>query len=434
MYKKSDFLTINARMALYLKYNGGEGRAIADSKIRTKRFLKEAGVGVPRMIKIFSRTESLEKFRWERLTGNFVIKPVSGFGGEGILVIRKRGKWAGEWVDMTGNIYSTAQLKMHCQEILEGRFSMHKRPDRVLLEERIRIHPKFLRFARVGTPDVRVIVYNGVPVMAMLRIPTEESGGKSNLQQGAMGLGIDMASGITTYGVIGKSKYIKKLMDHRKKKLIKVNGIKIPFWKKILETAVESQKAIPELGFMGVDVVLDKEMGPMVLEINARPGLSIQICNKAGLRKRLERVADLKVRSTEHAINIAQSLFGEGFVDRVKEEDGKAVVLNALETIKIKGKGKQREMVRAKVDTGAYRSSIDESLAKKMGLLEGDNVLYYRHYRSSLGREKRRPVIAIRYWMRGKKVTSLANVANRSRMRAKFLVGRRDLEGFLVKT
>lgn len=264
MYKKSDFLTINARMALYLKYNSAEGRAIADSKTRTKKILREAGVGVPRKIKIFSKESSLEKFKWENLLGNFVIKPVSGFGGEGILVIRKRGKWAGEWVDMTGNTYTSAELKMHCQEILAGRFSLHRRPDRVLLEERVKIHPKFLRFARVGTPDIRVIVYNRIPVMAMLRIPTDESGGKSNLQQGAMGLGIDMVSGITTYGVMGKNKFIKKLRDYRKKKLIKVNGIKIPLWKKILETAVEAQKAIPSLGFMGVDVVLDKELGPLV--------------------------------------------------------------------------------------------------------------------------------------------------------------------------
>ena len=91
-------------------------------------------------------------------------------------------------------------------------------------------------------------------------------------------------------------------------------------------------------------------------------------------------------------------------------------------------------MVRAKIDTGAYRSSIDESLAKKLGLLEKDNVLYYRNYRSALGRHKGRPVIAIKYWMKGRKIISLANVANRSRVRTKFLVGRRDLDGFLVKT
>jgi len=39
-----------------------------------------------------------------------------------------------------------------------------------------------------------------------------------------------------------------------------------------------------------VDIVLDHKDGPKVLEINARPGLNIQIANQAGLRPRLEKV------------------------------------------------------------------------------------------------------------------------------------------------
>ena len=133
-----------------------------------------------------------------------------------------------------------------------------------------------------------MIVYNKVPVMAMLRVPTEKSSGKANLQQGAIGLGIDLATGITTYGIEGKGTEITKIYDYGKKKRRKVNGIKIPFWREILLTAIQCQKTIGDLGFLGVDVVLDKERGPMVLEVNARPGLSIQICNKAGLKARIE--------------------------------------------------------------------------------------------------------------------------------------------------
>jgi len=46
--------------------------------------------------------------------------------------------------------------------------------------------------------------------MAMLRLPTKESGGKANLQQGAIGLGIDMASGVTTSAVQGRINLLKK--------------------------------------------------------------------------------------------------------------------------------------------------------------------------------------------------------------------------------
>jgi hypothetical protein len=281
---------------------------------------------------------------------------------------------------------------------------------------------------------IRVIVYNKVPVMAMFRIPTEKSGGKSNLQQGAIGLGIDLATGITTFGIEGKDEIIKKIYDYGKKKIRKVNGIKIPFWREILETTINCQNAMPGLGFMGVDVVLDKEKGPMVLELNARPGLSIQICNKAGLKKRMERVEDIEVRSLSHSITLAKYLFGEKFFEKVQEKE-KIKTVGPLEIVKIKI-GKEKRVfkeVMAKVDTGAFRSSIDRSLAEELGMLVPEKILYYRHYRSALGKNMDRPVIALTFWLKNRKIITAVNVANRKKLRTKFLLGRRDLEGFLIK-
>jgi alpha-L-glutamate ligase-like protein len=444
-YRK--FLVINERNRSYLKKNTFPGRAIADSKYKTKKILMKNGVAVPNLLARFKNENDLEKFRWEDLEGNFVIKPESGYGGEGILIIRKRGKWAGEWQKMNGEIITTQDLKLQCQEILAGRYSLHTAPDKVMVEERIKIHPLFLALTKSGTPDIRVIVYNYVPVMAMFRIPTEKSGGKANLHQGAIGLGIDLATGITTFGVEGGDNIIYRIYDYNKKKRRKVNGIKIPFWKEILETAIKCQKVIPSLGFVGVDVVLDKEDGPKVLEVNSRPGLSIQLCNMAGLRLRLEKVEGIEVRSIEHGITLAKYLFGEKFFEKVEEKE-KIKTVSPIEVIKIKipkgvksvlekdkifKKGKHRVVeVRAKVDTGAFRSSIDEDLAERLGLLSEDRILYYRNYRSSLGKHKKRPVIGVIFWLNGKKVMTSVNVANREKLRTKFLLGRKDLEGFLI--
>ncbi len=427
------FLTINERNRFYLRKNTSLGRAIADSKYRTKKLLMKNGVSVPKLLARFKSEEDLEKFRWEDLEGNFVVKPESGYGGEGILIIRRRGKWAGEWQKMNGETITTQDLKLQCQEILAGRYSLHASPDKVIVEERIKIHPLFLALTRVGTPDIRVIVYNNVPVMAMFRIPTEKSGGKANLHQGAIGLGIDLATGITTFGVEGGDSLIYRIYDSKKKKRRKVNGIKIPFWREILETAIRCQKAIPSLGFVGVDVVLDKENGPEVLEVNSRPGLSIQLCNMAGLRARLEKVEGIEVRSVEHGITLAKYLFGEKFFEKVEEKE-KIKTLSPLETIKIKlGKGKKNVAeVRAKIDTGAFRSSIDKSLAEKLGLLSEDKILYYRHYRSALGKNNDRPVIGVTFWIKGIKIATAVNVADRHKLRTKFLLGRKDLGGFLI--
>jgi len=427
------FLTKNERNKVYLKKNKIAGRMLADSKYKTKRVLAEAGVGVPELMGRFTNAKQVDNFAWEKLEGNFVIKPVSGLGGKGIIVVRKRAKWAGEWHLMDGSIISIADIKRHCGEILSGKYSMHGMGGSVLLEERIKIHPMFLSLTRWGTPDVRVIVYNKVPVMAMLRVPTEKSGGKANLEQGAMGLGVDLATGITTFGIVGKGEEINSIYDYKRKKKRKVNGIKIPFWREILETAVKCQIAVPGLEFLGVDVVLDKDKGPMVLEVNARSGLSIQICNRAGLKARMNKVEDLEVKSVDHGVTLAKYLFAEGFFEKVEDKSAKKII-EPLEIIKIKvGKKKKNAVeVRAKVDTGAFRSSIDEALAADLGLLREDNILYYRHYRSSLGKHKDRPVIGISFWLKDKKVMTTVSVANRHKLRTKFLLGRKDLEGFLV--
>ncbi|MRR31196.1 alpha-L-glutamate ligase-like protein, partial [bacterium] len=44
------------------------------------------------------------------------------------------------------------------------------------------------------------------------------------------------------------------------------------------------------LGYLGVDLVIDRDRGPLLLELNARPGLAIQLANRHGLRTRLDQV------------------------------------------------------------------------------------------------------------------------------------------------
>lgn len=427
------FLAKNERNRICSRTNTAIGRGIADSKYATKKKLQVARVGVPKLLACFKSEKELLKFNWNKIESSFVIKPASGLGGEGIVLIRKKSKTRGYWLTTLGKKLHTEDLVFHCQNILAGKYSLHNSPDMVLLEERIKIHPKFFAYTRFGTPDIRVILFNKVPVMAMVRLPTEMSGGRANLEQGAMGLGIDLATGLTTFGVLGKSEPIEELYSFRKKRQVSVAGIRIPEWRGILETAVTCSKVLPGLGFLGVDVVVDKDKGPVVLEVNARPGLSIQICNKAGLKRRMEKVEDLEIKSIAHAIALSRYLFGEKLPEVTGVNQNRAIV-KPLERIKIVGYKKLTKLIRAKVDTGAYRSSIDKKLAEELGLLRVDNVLFTKHYRSALGRNVDRKVIGVTFWLSGKKVRSSVNVADRSKLSAKFLVGRRDLKGFLIQT
>jgi len=426
MAKTSSILGLNARNRLFLSLNKKFGRRIADSKLLTKKILGKYGLPTPKLYAVFTNPGEVFDFPWETLPDNFVLKPSSGFGGEGIVIVKKKAKWAGEWYLMDGSIINIGELRLRSLDILAGQYSLHNLPDKAFVEERIKIAKIFRKYAFQGTPDVRVIVFNKVPVMAMLRLPTAQSKGKANLHQGAIGVGIDLATGITTYGVVN-GQWIKYIPGTK----IKVNGLKLPFWDNILTLAIKTQEVIPKLGYLGVDIVIDEDRGPMVLELNARPGLEIQNANLAPLKKRLERVEGLEVRDAEHGVKIAKTLFAERFADRVMAEEG-IKTINVWENIKVVSAKKEKVELRAKIDTGAWHSSIDKNLASKLGLLKKDNVLWTKTYKSGLGQEKRK-VIGLSFYLAGRKIRTIANVSNRGSLRTPVIVGRRDLAGFLVK-
>jgi hypothetical protein len=106
---------------------------------------------------------------------------------------------------------------------------------------------------------------------------------------GGMAVGVDLARGVTTHGVLaGRPTGRHPDLD------CDVGGRAIPAWDAMLEIAARCYDAIP-LGYLGVDLVLDAERGPLVLELNARPGLTIQLANRRGLRAVMETVATTAV-------------------------------------------------------------------------------------------------------------------------------------------
>jgi alpha-L-glutamate ligase-like protein len=424
-----DVLGMNARNYGYLsRYNKAKGKKIANSKLLTKSTLRKSKLPVPRLYRVFRSEEDVNKYDFTRLPESFVIKPNKGLGGEGIIVVEQGGTYAGQWITSQGETISIEDIKLHIGDILEGRFSIDDAPDFAFVEERIRIHPVFEKHAYHGTPDIRIIVFNRVPVMAMLRIPTRESGGRANLHQGAVGAGIDLATGITTYA-IKYSKEVKFMPNTRRR----VRGINIPEWDQVLELAVKCQE-ITKLGYLGADIVLQPSQKvegktlPKILELNAQPGLKIQLCNKAGLKRRLDRVEGLEVNDPEKGIKIAKALFG----DQELAHLGKKVKsVDVFETVEVIDQLKEKIPVKAKIDTGAFRTSIDESLAKSLGLLRLDNIIEERHYRSALGRHKRQ-IIEVEFILAGRKLKTTANVVDRSHLKRPMLIGRRDLKSFVI--
>ena len=423
--KASTILGLNARTQLFsYLYNRKKGKAIAVSKIKTEKVLKANDVATPKIIKKFKKPSDILNFKWYSLPDSFALKPSRGLGGEGIIVVKKRTRDNEGWITTARKRITPEDLKLHTLDILEGAYSLNNSPDVGFIQEYVGRHKAFRRLAYRGTPDIRVIVFNKIPVMAMMRLPTKDSGGRSNLHQGAVGVGIDLTTGITTKA-IWYTKYIKYKPGTKRK----LHGIKIPFWTKILRLAIEGQQ-VSGLGYLGIDIMIHPEKGPMIIELNNQPGLQIQLANGVGLRKRLERVEDLHVRDTEHGIKIAKALFSTPLSDRVRSDEA-ILTISALEEITIKGQDKTRKKVTAKVDTGAWRTSISESLAQKMGLLEKNNILWSKTVRSSLG-EQVRPIISLTFWLSGRKITTAASVAKRMALKYPIIIGRKDLKGLLI--
>ncbi len=423
--KLSSILGINARTQLFAyKYNTRRGKNIADSKLQTAKILKIADVAHPKIYKKFRRAEDLSNFDWMSLPDRFALKPSRGLGGQGIIVVKKKSADGTGWITTQKEKITPDDLKIHVLDILEGAYSHGNIPDVAFIQEYVGRHKAFIRYAYRGTPDVRIIVFNKVPVMAMLRLPTKESGGRANLHQGAIGVGVDIATGITTKAIWHGDQIIYKPGTNRK-----LRGIKIPNWNDILYTAVRTQMA-SHLGYIGVDIVLHPEKGPMVLETNAQPGLQIQMANMEGLKRRLERIEDLNVRDAEHGVKIAKALFAGRFTDRVKAEEGVKTV-KAVEEIKVLTTEGKKIPTLARVDTGAWSSSIDRKFAKELGLLKKSRILWYKKKLSALGKEER-PVIPLTFWLAGRKINTQVTVAERKLLRYQVLIGRIDLQGFLV--
>jgi alpha-L-glutamate ligase-like protein len=193
------------------------------------------------------------------------------------------------FVKASGVALARRDLEAHASDIVAGAYSVGGRDDVVVVEERVRVDAVLGEVAYRGVPDVRVLVFRGVPVLAMLRLPTRRSDGRANLHLGGVGVGVDLASGRTTHAVVGRHPVTEHPDLGRP-----LGGRVVPAWDDMLALAVRAADAV-DLGFVGVDVVLDARRGPLVLELNARPGLTIQLANRRGLRPVLDAVAAANV-------------------------------------------------------------------------------------------------------------------------------------------
>jgi alpha-L-glutamate ligase-like protein len=303
--REMGIIGMNQRNADFIMpYNQRRFYPLVDNKIITKQRAINSHIPVPALyghIELEHQTAHLASLLQPH--NEFVIKPANGSGGNGIMVIA--GKTAsGHFRKSNDSLVHLDEIKHHISNILSGMYSLGGDTDSAIIEYRVKFDPCFEDVCYKGVPDIRLIVFRGIPLFGMIRLPTRQSDGRANLHQGAVGAGIDFSTGVTNYGVM-HSKPISIHPDSG----CPISGIQIPQWDKILEMAATCYDLAP-LGYLGVDLVLDRELGPMMLELNARPGLAIQIANNQGLEpilKYAQRLGTIPV-SAQKRVKLGQTI------------------------------------------------------------------------------------------------------------------------------
>lgn len=310
--RRKGIMGMNKRNHSYIgRYNDRSKYPLVDDKLQTKLIAQRAGCTVPKLIGVISNQADVESIHsMVKEWPGFVIKPARGSGGKGILVIMSHKD--GVYTKPSGATINQQDVERHISNALAGLFSLGGKNDVAVVENLIKFDDCFEGFSYEGVPDVRIIVFKGYPVMAMMRLSTSASDGKANLHQGAVGVGLDIATGKAVRAV----QFNLPITEHPDTGK-ELSTLQVPHWKKLL-TLASSAWEMTGLGYMGTDMVLDKEEGPMVLELNARPGLAIQIANGAGLLPRLQHIESLGTQliypSPEERVAYAAKQFGSGEV------------------------------------------------------------------------------------------------------------------------
>lgn len=283
--KSTEILTMRVRNRDFISRYNPAALMSSYNKARMKQFLHGLDIPTPETFLVVEETSELEDLRnllAER--DHFVIKPVDGSGGKNVLVVRGRDENTDQFITNRG-LLTADEIVSHARTICVGGTADYGAKSKALVEALVTPDGLLANRVTSGIPDLRVITLHGHPIMAMVRLPTEESKGTANIHTGAVAVAVDIASGETSGGYQQtRNRFVTEHPDTGAPL-----SFRIPDWERVLTTA--SRAAIASgFGYTGVDIVFDADKGPMVLEVNRRPGLGIQNANMAGLLGRLRFV------------------------------------------------------------------------------------------------------------------------------------------------
>ena len=303
---QAGILGINCRNRDFIaRYNDRKLYPLVDNKLQTRLLSERFLLAAPRLRHVvYHQHEVAHIEKYLDTLQAFVLKPAKGSGGKGIWVIV--GRQGQNFIKSSGAVVGLEDIRRHMSNTLAGVYSLAGTPDVVLIEDLIECDESLQRYSYEGVPDIRMIVFRGYPVMAMLRLSTHASDGKANLHQGAVGVGLDIATGRCL-----KAIQFSRTIDKHPDTGLVLSDIAINDWHRLLTLAARCYE-MTGLGYIGADMVLDKQHGAQLLELNARPGLAIQVANGLGLLPRLRHLEALSPamhKNVEQRVDYVKQVF-----------------------------------------------------------------------------------------------------------------------------
>jgi hypothetical protein len=400
-------LGMNKRNNTYItEFNPKKGIRLANNKIQTKKFLTQRGIPVPQTIAHIKTRQERLYFDFSKITHTtFVIKPNKWSKGSGIFIIKemrlRKDYQPTQQVQETGektfwdrfNIFnqnfdavydswyeffvgstwiSEQNLKEKCLWIFDGSYSSNNKSDTILLEDRLLPGIGFTEFCEYGLADMRVIIFNLVPMIAMLRMPTKESWGKANLAQGGIWLGLD----IITWKINSLYRKWKSYTSEFPPEWQHFKGKTIPYRKEIIQYSANAQYFV-NIGYLGMDWVITQKW-PKLLEINARSWLEIQNITGKPLLSIMQKIEDLDITTPNKWIEISKSLFSDERISEVKEQH--IVYLSQTGKLSYQKNWKKRGLpVTITVGIDKVKSYTSEKVLKRIVWADNISVDLWHH-------------------------------------------------------
>lgn len=408
-------LWINARNLSYIKkFNWKKEIRLANDKLATKKFLSERWIPFAKTYEIIKDRKQLFGVDfWKLPSKDFVIKPNRWSKWKWIYVVKYLGTenvdWnisnitqnqslqhEDEWKSFFGNvkkaiakfhkvvnkfqnmpnfsckykiwdsIVSDKDLRRFILDDLDGKNSMTNWNDKVIVEEKLVPGDTFKEFCKFWLADMRIIVFNLVPVWAMVRIPTERSGGKANLAAGGIWAWIDIWTWIIKSVYVNHKSYTNKFPEEYKH----LKWIKIPYRDDILLWSSKIQYFV-NLGYLALDWVITDD-GPKLLEINARAGLELQNITWIKLANVLDKISDLKIKYPEKWVEIAKTLFSQEDKEVINQ---KILYLSQIWKLKVKTEEtKYYNEILVKVDINKSENYVSEEISDWIKSNNSDDI------------------------------------------------------------